>query len=263
VLVAARHEGNDVVITTTYPPRNGFLHPMRRHGDVDIQYWIYAPRDSKVTIQHNGGDTNISGMRGEIYAKVTNGQITRPPGQYSTDAESKFGQVYSDFEGHDHRRHVIGDECNRKTNPGLTARGWLHAYQPTGVSLGFVYVDRPCDNLTATPRRRSTMRMMVQMSIPVEAGNDAARNGTLGQTIQKIIAALKPEAAYFTATEHGERGGFMIFDMQDTSQIPAVAEPLFLAFKAKLKFMPVMNAQDLANAMPAIEKSVKEYGKAA
>jgi len=107
------------------------------------------------------------------------------------------------------------------------------------------------------------MRMMVQMSFPVDAGNRAARAGTLGETIKKIMADLKPEAAYFTATEAGERGGFMVFDMQDTSQIPAIAEPLFLAFNAKLKFMPVMNAQDLANAMPGIEKAVKEYGKAA
>jgi len=106
------------------------------------------------------------------------------------------------------------------------------------------------------------MRMMVQMSIPVEAGNHAARTGALGETLKKIMAELKPEAAYFTATEAGERGGFMIFDMQDTSQIPAVAEPLFLAFNAKLKFSPVMNAQDLAAAMPAIEKAVKKYGKA-
>ena len=107
------------------------------------------------------------------------------------------------------------------------------------------------------------MRMMVQISIPVDAGNHAARTGKLGETMQKIMAVLKPEAAYFTATEAGERGGFMVFDMQDTSQIPSIAEPFFLAFNAKLKFMPVMNAQDLANAMPGIEKAVKEYGKAA
>ena len=107
------------------------------------------------------------------------------------------------------------------------------------------------------------MRMMVEISIPVEAGNHAARTGKLGEVMQKIITAIKAEAAYFTATDAGERGGFMVFDMQDTSQIPAIAEPLFLAFNAKLKFSPVMNAQDLANAIPAIEKAVKEYGNVA
>ena len=106
------------------------------------------------------------------------------------------------------------------------------------------------------------MRMMAQVSIPVEAGNHAARTGTLGSTLQKILESIKPEAAYFTAMGEGERGGFFVFDMKDTSEIPAIAEPFFLAFNAKLKFMPVMTAQDLAKGVPGIERAVKEYGKA-
>ena len=107
------------------------------------------------------------------------------------------------------------------------------------------------------------MRMLLQMSIPVEAGNQAARTGAFGAPMQKMIEALKPECAYFTAMESGERGGFIVFDLADTSQIPGIAEPFFHAFNAKLKFTPLMNAQDLAKGAPGIEKAVKEYGKAA
>jgi hypothetical protein len=42
-----------------------------------------------------------------------------------------------------------------------------------------------------------------------------------------------------------------------------IAEPFFLAFKAQVTFFPVMNAQDLANAGPGIEKAVKEHAKGA
>ncbi len=107
------------------------------------------------------------------------------------------------------------------------------------------------------------MRTLMQISIPVEAGNQAARTGAFGSSFQKIIESLKPEAAYFTAQPNGERGGFIVFDLQDTSQIPVIAEPFFLAFNARVTFAPVMNAQDLATAAPGIEKAVREHSKAA
>ena len=107
------------------------------------------------------------------------------------------------------------------------------------------------------------MRMMMQMTIPVEAGNQAARSGAFGAPFQKMLEAMKPEAAYFTSGATGERGGFVVFDLKDTSQIPAIAEPFFLAFNARITFVPVMNADDLAKAAPGIEKAVKQHSKGA
>lgn len=104
------------------------------------------------------------------------------------------------------------------------------------------------------------MRMLLRVSIPVESGNAAAKAGSLGTTIQKILADLKPEASYFYADDNGNRAGSIVFDMTDTSQIPAVAEPWFLAFKATVSFRPVMNPQDLATAGAAITKAAQQYG---
>jgi hypothetical protein len=104
------------------------------------------------------------------------------------------------------------------------------------------------------------MRMLLRVSIPVEAGNAAVKAGTLGSTIEGILASLKPEAAYFFADDDGQRSGSIVFDMKDTSEIPAVAEPWFLAFNAKLSFRPIMNPQDLAKAGPSFATTVKQYG---
>jgi hypothetical protein len=103
------------------------------------------------------------------------------------------------------------------------------------------------------------MRFLVKVNIPVEAGNRLAKAGKLGTTIQSILSDLKPEAAYFTDND-GQRTGFLFLDMQDASQIPAIAEPWFLAFDASIEIHPVMVPGDLAKAGSAIEAAVKKYG---
>jgi hypothetical protein len=101
--------------------------------------------------------------------------------------------------------------------------------------------------------------MLLRVAIPVESGNAAARSGSLGKTIQGILAELKPEAAYFSE-ENGERTGFIVFDMKESSQLPAIAEPWFLAFNARLTVRPAMNMEDLAAAGASIERAVKNHG---
>ena len=49
--------------------------------------------------------------------------------------------------------------------------------------------------------------------------------------------------------------------MKDSSQLPAIAEPWFLAVKAKLTVRSARNAQDLAAAGLGIERAAKDYGK--
>jgi hypothetical protein len=92
------------------------------------------------------------------------------------------------------------------------------------------------------------MRMLMRFHVPVEAGNLAVRDGSLEQVLKSTMDRLKPEAAYFFA-EGGERGGFVVFDMTDVSQIPVIAEPLFTRLNARAEFTPVMNAEDLQKAL--------------
>jgi hypothetical protein len=102
--------------------------------------------------------------------------------------------------------------------------------------------------------------MLLSVVIPVETGNAAARAGKLGPTLQQILADLKPEAAFFTET-NGARSGYIFFDMKDSSQIPAIAEPWFLAFNASISLRPAMSAQDLAAGATGFENAVKAWPK--
>jgi hypothetical protein len=41
------------------------------------------------------------------------------------------------------------------------------------------------------------------------------------------------------------RTALIVFDMNDSSEIPPAAEPFFMAFDAEITFAPVMNADDM------------------
>jgi hypothetical protein len=103
------------------------------------------------------------------------------------------------------------------------------------------------------------MRFMLTFRFSAEQGNALAKDGSLGQTVQTILEELKPEAAYFTAMD-GTRGGYLVINMDDASQIPAMAEPLFLGLGTTIEFKPVMTPEDLAKADPAIEQAAQKYG---
>jgi len=110
VQVSTRQDGNDLVISTVYPARSFYLHPLSRRSDIEIHYDVHAPRASKLIIDHNSGGMYISGMDGAVRATVINGQITLllAPGRYAIDAQCGLGNVYSDFAGQDRSRHLIG-----------------------------------------------------------------------------------------------------------------------------------------------------------
>ena len=110
--------------------------------------------------------------------------------------------------------------------------------------------------------RRRSVRCLMKVTIPVAEGNAAVANGSLASTINSILGDLKPEAAYF-AEENGARTAFLFVNMENSSQIPALAEPWFLAFNAKVELHPAMNLEDLKNAAPGIENAVRKYARAA
>jgi hypothetical protein len=94
----------------------------------------------------------------------------------------------------------------------------------------------------------TVMRMMLKVVIDTDAGNEAAQKGQLLEVTRQLVAQLDPEAAYFVP-DGGQRACLMVFDMTDTSQIPVIAEPLFLGAKAQVTFAPCMNFEDLERGL--------------
>jgi hypothetical protein len=97
------------------------------------------------------------------------------------------------------------------------------------------------------------MRMLMKVSIPIEAGNKAVKDGTISKIIGDTMERLHPEAAYFGPDE-GKRTAYFFFDMKDSSQIPSAAEPFFMGLNAEIELTPVMNAEDLKTGLAALKR---------
>ena len=88
------------------------------------------------------------------------------------------------------------------------------------------------------------MRTLLKVQIPVGPGNAAIASGALPQLVRATMAAIKPEASYFFAVD-GVRTMLFFFEMEASSDIPAIAEPLFQGLQASVQFIPAMNAEEL------------------
>jgi hypothetical protein len=96
--------------------------------------------------------------------------------------------------------------------------------------------------------------MLLTAELPHEPFNTLVRQGKAGETIRRVLDAIKPEAVYFTEQD-GKRGAIFVVDVKEPSRVPALAEPLFLSFNADCKFRVVMSPDDLAKA------GLEELGK--
>lgn len=101
-----------------------------------------------------------------------------------------------------------------------------------------------------TPRG-ARVRMMMKVQIDAEAGSRAIADGSLPQVIQETLGRLQPEAAYF-GPEDGIRTAFIVFDLQDPSQLPSITEPIFSTLKANIRMFPVMDREDMQKGLGEI-----------
>lgn len=95
------------------------------------------------------------------------------------------------------------------------------------------------------------MRFLLIAHMSTDASNVAGRDGRIGTLLQRALEQLTPEVAYFGPHEGG-RTAFIVCNMDDVSQIPAMSEPFFQELGARVEFIPVMNAEDLMRGVSAL-----------
>ncbi|WP_164551740.1 hypothetical protein [Streptomyces sp. WAC 01529] len=97
------------------------------------------------------------------------------------------------------------------------------------------------------------MRVMLRARLDTQLSNEAIKSGALPDVMRRMTEELKPEAAYFGPCDGGRACTF-VFDMQDSSRLPTIAEPLLLELGAEIEIQPVMNSDDLQKGLAALQK---------
>ena len=102
------------------------------------------------------------------------------------------------------------------------------------------------------------MKFMVKATIPVEAGNAMVRDPNMQKSMETVMGDIRPEAVYFAADD-GQRTLYLIVNIENPEDMPRIAEPLWLSWKANVTFVPVFTPEDMEKAMPVIGEIIKKY----
>jgi hypothetical protein len=97
------------------------------------------------------------------------------------------------------------------------------------------------------------MRVMLRAQLDTQRSNEALKSGKLRDVMESMMERLNPEAAYFGPSEGGRSCTF-VFDMQDSSSLPTLAEPLFQELGAKIEIQPVMSPEDMRKGLAALQQ---------
>jgi hypothetical protein len=103
------------------------------------------------------------------------------------------------------------------------------------------------------------VRCMFKFSFPTtDESNGWIRDGSIGQKMESILGETQPEAAYFGSVD-GNRGGYLVINMDEASEIPAKLEPLFQELGATVECFPVMVPEELRTAHQVLRETAQKH----
>jgi hypothetical protein len=97
------------------------------------------------------------------------------------------------------------------------------------------------------------MRMMMKVTIPVEAGDRGSKEGILPKTVTELGDRNKPKVYSFTPTG-GKQTTFFFFDLADLTILPIAAKPFFENPNAEIV---VSSAINLDQMRAGVEKEME------
>ena len=92
------------------------------------------------------------------------------------------------------------------------------------------------------------MRMLVDVDLDTEKGNELLRSGRMGDVMQSIMATVRPEAACFHERSGG-RAITLVVEAADNASMVPLLQPFWLELGARVHAVPCMTADDLAEGM--------------
>ena len=98
---------------------------------------------------------------------------------------------------------------------------------------------------------RESMRTMVKFTIPTQEANPLVEDGSIGQTMESLLGNLQPEAAYFGPID-GKRGGFIVINMEEGSDVVTKLEHMWLELGATIELFPVATPDELRAGLKSL-----------
>ena len=92
---------------------------------------------------------------------------------------------------------------------------------------------------------------MVKFTIPTQEANPLVKDGSIGQTMESLMGNLQPEAAYFGPID-GKRGGFVVINMEEGSDVVTKLEHLWLELGATIELFPVATPDELRAGLQSL-----------
>jgi hypothetical protein len=104
------------------------------------------------------------------------------------------------------------------------------------------------------------MRFLISFSFQSDLGNSKVADPEFGNKFNELFKGIGTEAVYLCPVG-GQRGGYLVVNINDPSMIGSIAEKFWHFLEADVEFTPVMIPEDLVKIMPEIRATHTKWGQ--